>query len=364
MGESEPSLPVAGERDKIVLLSRAAERRQRKNRPHYATQASPRSAVALRIPAPATIDRSSIQWDYVIGVALYHLLALLAFSPWFFSWSGVAAAVISLYACATLGINLCYHRLLTHQGLVVPKWLEHTFAILGVCSMQDTPARWVAVHRMHHQHTDEQPDPHSPLVTFLWGHMGWLFVENKELSRMSAFERYARDIIRDPFYLRLERNRLWVWINLLQAGLFFACGFALGWALWGRPADGLQFGASLTLWGVIVRTVYAWHATWSVNSVAHLWGYRSYETGENSRNNWLVAVATNGEGWHNNHHADQRSARHGHRWWELDVTWLTILALKTVGLAREISLPNERLLHPQNETLRRGLSPTENGYHR
>ena len=299
-----------------------------------------------RIPAPASINWSSIQGPDVIGVGAYHAIAMLALLPWFFSWSGVALAFVSLYCCATLGINLCYHRLLTHQGLVVPKWLEHTWAILGVCSMQDTPARWVAVHRMHHQYSDEQPDPHSPLVTFLWGHMGWLFVENKELARLSAFERYSRDVLRDPFYLRLERNWLWVWINLAQAGLVYLAGFAIGWAMSGRIMGGVQFGASLMVWGVAVRTVYAWHATWSVNSVAHMWGYQTYATNENSRNNWLVALATNGEGWHNNHHADQRSARHGHRWFELDVTWITICILKAVGLAREVVPPNVKILEP------------------
>ena len=278
-------------------------------------------------------------------MALYHLVALLAFVPWFFSWSGVALSFISLYCLSTLGINLCYHRLLTHQGLIVPKWLEHTFAIFGVCCLQDTPARWVAIHRMHHKHTDVQPDPHSPLVTFLWGHMGWLFVENRELSKLTTYERYARDILRDPFYLRLERNLNWVWIHLAHVALIFLSGLAVGWPLWGYWA-GVQFGLSWLVWGVAVRTVYAWHVTWSVNSVTHLWGYRNYETDENSRNNWLIALATNGEGWHNNHHADQRSARHGHRWWELDVTWWTIRALKAVGLAHEICRPNRKLLDP------------------
>lgn len=297
-----------------------------------------------RLSAPASLNWSHIHWPYVFGVATYHLLALLAFIPWFFSWTGLALAVITLFSCATLGINLCYHRLLTHQGLAVPKWLEHTFALMGVCSLQDTPARWVAIHRMHHQYSDEQPDPHSPLVTFLWGHMGWVFVENTELSRGRAFERYARDVLRDPFYMWLERDLNWVWVSMLQVPLMFLTGFAVGWGLSGRVLDGVQFGASLTIWGVMVRTVYAWHATWSVNSVAHMWGYRNYETDENSRNNWLVALATNGEGWHNNHHADQRSARHGHRWWELDVTWLTIRLLKAVGLAWDVVVPSERQL--------------------
>ena len=107
----------------------------------------------------------------------------------------------------TLGINLCYHRLLAHRGfsLLRTGW-SIRFAILGVCCLQDTPARWVAVHRRHHQHADEQDDPHSPLVNFFWGHMGWVLVENRDLRRLRIFERYARDVLQDRFYGRLERN--------------------------------------------------------------------------------------------------------------------------------------------------------------
>ena len=107
----------------------------------------------------------------------------------------------------SLGISLCFHRLLTHRGLVCPKPLEHAFAILGVCCIQDTPARWVATHRRHHEHADTQPDPHSPLVHFLWAHMGWLMFKNRDLTRLSVANRYAKDILRDPFYARLERKR-------------------------------------------------------------------------------------------------------------------------------------------------------------
>src|SRR6185503_1643119 len=112
-------------------------------------------------------------------------------------------------------------------------------------------------------------------------------------------------------------------IAAAHAAVFYLAGFAVG-AYTAGPAAGARFGASLVVWGVVVRTVVVWHITWSINSVTHLWGYRSYETGENSRNNWIVALMSNGEGWHNNHHADQRSAAHGHRWWELDVTYTTI----------------------------------------
>ncbi len=101
----------------------------------------------------------------------------------------------------------------------------------------------------------------------------------------------------------------------------------------------MQFGLSLLVWGVFVRTVLVWHITWSVNSVTHVWGYRNYETGDSSRNNWLVGLWSNGEGWHNNHHADQRAAAHGHNWWEFDLTWITIHALEKLGLATDVVRP-------------------------
>jgi len=118
---------------------------------------------------------------------------------------------------------------------------------------------------------------------------------------------------------------------------------AAGWLTTGQWLAGVQFGTSLVVWGVFVRTVVVWHATWAVNSVTHIWGYRNYETGDDSRNQWLVALVAYGEGWHNNHHADPRSAAHGHRWWEFDVTYLTIKFLSIVGLARNVIMPSKRL---------------------
>jgi len=299
------------------------------------------SPASRTLHLPTTVARKKIHWPYVVGVGMVHLLALLAFVPWLFSWSGLALAVAGLYVFGTLGINLCYHRLLTHRGFECPRWLERFFALLGVGCLQDTPARWVAVHRLHHQHSDEQPDPHSPLVTFFWGHMGWLFVENSELSRLSMYEHYSKDVLRDPFYMRLERNVLWLWILLGQWIGFYVVGSLLGWVISGDLLEGVQMGLSWLVWGVFVRTVAVWHITWSVNSLSHLWGYRNYPTDENSRNNWFVALISNGEGWHNNHHAEPRAAAHGHRWWELDVTWMTICALSFVGLAWNIVRPKQ-----------------------
>ena len=301
------------------------------------------ASASRRLAVPDGAAARRIDWPNAITLIGYHAVALLALIPWFFSWSGVVLAVLGLYVFGTLGINLCYHRLLAHRGLVVPRWLEHTLAILGICCVQDTPARWVAVHRRHHQHADERDDPHSPLVNFFWGHMGWILLENRDLRRLRIYERYSRDVLRDRFYARLEHNR-WLWVVLASWLTFFACGLAAELALGGGAQEAVQFAASVLVWGVFVRTVAVWHITWSVNSVTHLWGYRNYETDEASRNNILVGLISNGEGWHNNHHVSPRSARHGHRWWELDVTWLTIRFLALIGLARRVATPSRHLV--------------------
>src|SRR5580692_7895555 len=131
----------------------------------------------LRLPRGVRLERSQI-----FGLALYHALALLAFVPWFFSWTGVVLAVLGIYVFGVLGINLGYHRLLTHKGFVCPKWLEHGFAVLGVCCLQGSPSRWVATHRRHHEHADDEPDPHSPIMGFLWAHIGWVLVKNETME--------------------------------------------------------------------------------------------------------------------------------------------------------------------------------------
>jgi fatty-acid desaturase len=284
-----------------------------------------------------------INWRYAAAVATYHLLALLAFVPWFYSSTGVALAVTGVYVFGAAGMNLCYHRLLTHRSFSCPLWLEHTFAIIAVWCVEDTPARWVATHRLHHHRSDDRADPHSPLVSLFWSHMGWLFLENTELGRNVAYDRYARDIIRDKFYRWIERYV--VWITLAQSVLYYAAGFLIELALGGSTVEAVQFGASVWLWGVVVRTVVVWHISWSVNSFAHVFGYQNYETGDNSRNNAWVAVITSGEGWHNNHHAEPGSACNQRHWWEIDLTYLLLRLLVLLGLAWDVQLP------------RRGISP-------
>jgi stearoyl-CoA desaturase (delta-9 desaturase) len=220
--------------------------------------------------------------------------------------------------------------------------MEYALAMCGVCTFQDSPARWVAIHRMHHQSSDRRDDPHTPRAGFWWSHVGWLLVRNRRHDQPANFERYARDLLRDPFYMKLEKRLLWARIYFLHAAAIMGIGFVWGWMTTGAVGGAVQHMASWLVWGVAVRTVVTLHITWSVNSVTHLWGYRNYETRDDSRNNWAVALLAFGEGWHNNHHAYQRSARHGHRWWELDASWLVIRLWELLGLVDNVVRPDGR----------------------
>jgi stearoyl-CoA desaturase (delta-9 desaturase) len=311
-------------------------------------------AAHLRIPLPAGVKPLQPDWPNIFILSFYHLAAIAAFFPLYFSWSGVIVAIITARLTGLLGINLCYHRLLTHQGFKCPKWLEHTFVVIAICCVEDTPARWVAVHRRHHHYSDDQPDPHSPLVNFFWGHVGWVLFKNPALARLSLYDRYAKDILRDRFYVRLERNAMQLQIIAAQWLLFFVAGFIAGLLTTDTLKDAMLFGASIMLWGVAVRTVFVWHQTWSVNSITHLWGYRNYETNEDSRNNVFVGLLAHGEGWHNNHHAHPRSARHGHRWWEFDTTYLTIKLLEKLGLATDVTVHTPVVATPSNAAAKDG----------
>jgi len=295
---------------------------------------------------PETATRGRIFWRYAAVFIAFHVAALLAFVPYFFSWTGVVLVFVGNYFFGSLGINVGYHRLLTHRGFTCPMWLERVFVMLGGCFLEDSPGRWVAIHRMHHQHSDEQEDPHSPLVNFFWGHMGWLIVENRHIATLDTFGKYAPDVFRDPFYRWLHRKNMWMVVYGLHTLVILGLGYLAGWLIYGTVEGMVQFATSIFVWGVIVRTVYVWHITWAVNSLSHRFGYRNYKTGEESRNNWFVALLTNGEGWHNNHHADSRSARHGHRRREIDVVFATIWLLERVGLARAVRRPDRQRLSP------------------
>jgi stearoyl-CoA desaturase (delta-9 desaturase) len=181
--------------------------------------------------------------------------------------------------------------------------------------------------------------------------MGWVVTENREMPRLRIFERYAKDVLRDKFYVRLERTYLYVWINLASWVAFFGAGVLAELLLGGTTTQAVQFGASLLVWGVFVRTVVHWHATWAVNSVTHRFGYRNYDTDEGSRNNPLIGLLANGEGWHNNHHAEPRAACYQHRWWEFDFVYWVIRLLSALGLARNVAMPSPHLVYARRQRI-------------
>ncbi len=305
-------------------------------------------AALARALEPEPLRRAShhstqIDWFYVFAVVGVHLLALLAFLPWFFSWTGLLLVPLGMYLFGTVGTCVGFHRLLTHRSFSCPRWLERTFVLLGTCCMMESPPYWTAVHRQHHQFTDEERDPHSPLKSFFWSHFGWYMIRVDPQWRAELLQRYAKDVMRDPLYAFLERNHNWLGLLVISWVAFFGAGWGIALALGAPMTDALQFGASILVWGVFVRTVEVFQATMCVNSITHLWGYRNYNTKDNSKNNFCIAILTTGEGWHNNHHADPRSARHGHFWWELDIAWLTIRALGRIGLAWDVSIPSPQL---------------------
>lgn len=304
---------------------------------------------ATAVPTTLPADRHSgtqraIRWDYVIFFVALHAAALLVFVPYFFSWIGVAAFLAGVVVFGQLAIPIGYHRLLAHKSFRTPKWFERTLVTLAMCTAQETPAQWVAWHRRHHCYSDKPGDPHTPRVTFFWAHVNWLVHESRSrLQTFSMFEKYARDVLADPYYRWIERLPS-------PAGMFFlahavvlssvVAAIALFWYGWSGEAG--RVTASVVVWGIIARTVWVWHITWSVNSLSHLFGYQNYKTGDDSRNNWLVSLLTGGEGWHNNHHADPASASVQHRWWELDPNYYVIRLFGALGLASEIVQPRHQ----------------------
>lgn len=280
-------------------------------------------------PAPLArgFDLHNIEWGNVLGIAIAHFGSILALFPMFFSWSAVVVLAVLFYCCGSLGMCVGYHRLLTHRSFQTFKPVEYLLTILGMLNMQGGPLRWVGTHRLHHKESDGPQDPHSPQHGFTWSHILWCMIKRPDgRDPLSA----SKDLQRDKALVAIDR--LYVLWQLILAAILFG----LGWWWLGSWAGGVGF----VVWGVCVRTVISYHATWFVNSAAHTWGYRNFNTADGSRNNWWVALLSFGEGWHNNHHAQQRSAAHGMRWWEIDVTYWTIRAMELVGLARRVVRPD------------------------
>ena len=258
-------------------------------------------------------------------MGVFHVLAFTAL--FFFSWPALIAALV-LYALAiNVGIGMCYHRLLPHRGYKVPKWVEYTTAVCGTLALEGGPIFWVATHRVHHQHSDHDGDPHTPHDGTWWAHMGWIISGRALHSETALLGRYAPDLTRDRFHMWLSKYH---WVPLTTVGI----GLMIG----GFLAGGVHLAISMVLWGIFLRVVLGLHATWLVNSATHLWGKRRFETRDDSRNNWWVALLTGGEGWHNNHHAHPVSARHGLAWYEFDPNYYGIWLLEKVGLAKKVQI--------------------------
>jgi len=262
-------------------------------------------------------SRQNINWKNLSIVITFHLLTIPAL--FMFSWENVAAMIIGNWIVGSLGVGLGYHRLLTHRSFKAPKWLEYTLTTLGAMAIQDDAPKWVATHRIHHQYTETDKDPHSTRPGFFWAHMEWILKGTAQDHDQATLNKYVPDLMKDKFHVLLAK---YYYIPLIVSGFIL---YAIG-------------GWSMVLWGVFARVVVGWHSTWLVNSATHFWGTRRFETDDDSTNNWFVALLTFGEGWHNNHHAYPTSARHGLKWYQFDMNWLTIRIFEKIGWAKQIRI--------------------------
>jgi sn-1 stearoyl-lipid 9-desaturase len=260
-------------------------------------------------------NSKQIQWDTSIIVIVFHVVAIGALFT--FSWQNLIAAAIVWWMTNSWGIGLGYHRLLTHGGFKTPKWLEYFFTVCGTLALQSGSLQWVTTHRMHHAFTETEKDPHSPRDGTFWAHIGWLMCGTALMHDETTVRRYAPDLLKDKFHVFV--SRYFFATTLIAAVILFLIG---GW--------------TMVLWGICLRQVIGWHSTFLVNSATHLWGTRRFDTNDDSRNNGLIAALTFGEGWHNNHHAHPRSARHGLAWYEFDINWMQIRLLEKIGLAKKV----------------------------
>jgi fatty-acid desaturase len=268
-----------------------------------------------------TRDRTFSQplnWTITIFLGICHAGALA--SVFFLSWRGLALGLFLWWFSGSLGIGMGYHRLLTHRGYKCPKWVEYFLTCCAVLALQGGPIGWVATHRLHHQTSDKEGDPHSPRDGGFWSHMGWVITGEANHNKSTELLRYVPELRKDKFHIWISE---WHWVPLVVvAAVVLAVG---GW--------------SYVLCGVMLPVVVGLHATYFVNSATHMWGSQRFDTGDHSTNSFWVAMITWGEGWHNNHHAHPQSARHGLAWYEFDMNWIGISVLRVLGLAWDVKLP-------------------------
>lgn len=289
---------------------------------------------ALRANPPIPLFNEKLKFDWIVFAVMLFLHLSLLWIPWTFSWTNLVMMVSLHVFFGGMGVCLGYHRLLTHRGFKTPKWFEYVLATLGVLNLQGSPAHWVAQHRIHHLYSDDYGDPHDANRGFWWSHMGWMFWKHSPEFGQQMIAKFAPDMQRSAYYRWLDK---WHWtLPAATLFIFWAIG---GWA-W-------------AVWGCLLRVLFSFHCTWLINSACHYFGYKNFEDcADRSKNCWWGAILSFGEGWHNNHHANASSARHGLRWWEIDFTWMQIRVLKKLGLARNIITPDMNKLRQQWRELR------------
>lgn len=265
-------------------------------------------------------DRS-IDWTGMIPFMMMHLTC---FAVIWVGWSWPAVAVAAgLYVIRMFGITAFYHRYFSHRAFRTSRAFQFCMAWLGCTAVQRGPLWWAAHHRHHHRYSDMPEDTHSPKQDgFWWSHLGWFTAKGAQRTRTENI----KDMARFGELRFLDR------FAILPAVLLAVACFFTGW-IWEAvsPTSGVTAGQML-IWGFFISTVVLYHATYTINSLAHVWGKRRYETTDTSRNNPYLAILTLGEGWHNNHHHYQASARQGFFWWEIDFSYYGLKALSWVGL--------------------------------
>ena len=263
---------------------------------------------------------------------------------WGFRWTDLGL-LVGMYIMTALGITVGFHRLFVHRSFETYTWIKVIWAVLGSMALQGPLLKWVGMHRWHHQHSDTLNDPHSPqhggagvigLLRGFWhAQIGWLFDDDPP-----GLDRYFKDLSASRA-LRVTSALFPLWVAL---GLVIPA--VVGGVLsqsWGGVWTGL-------IWGGLVRIFLVHHVTWSVNSACHLWGRQPFKSDDESRNNVLFGILAMGEGWHNTHHAFPTSARHGLRWWQIDVSYWVIRAMTLLGLAWNIKLPNAEAQAKERQT--------------
>jgi stearoyl-CoA desaturase (delta-9 desaturase) len=292
----------------------------------------PASPTAADSPMPKANSKElwakGLDWPVVIWICLVHAAALVA--PFYFSWQALVVCAALILMTGSLGVCMGYHRCLTHGSFQTYRPMRWLLAFLGGLSGEGSALTWVANHRKHHAHSDKEGDPHSPRDGKWWSHMFWFMPNFGQRWQRDLVAKYAPDIYKDRMMRIL--HHLFLPSHIALGVALFLVGYFGTWLGMGS----VWWGCSLVFWGLGVRMVYVLHVTWFVNSATHLWGYRRYNTSDDSKNLWWVGLLAFGEGWHNNHHAYQRVASQGHRWWEIDVTYYVIWLMEKIGLAWDV----------------------------